>query len=84
MVDSPFDEDSKNIIFSQGGMAGNLGKMSNNRDVYCYAFCGVVSFEREYQLLPPGTKILVMPQFSYMADQILGKKMKKLNFQTKI
>ena len=28
----------------------------------------------------PGTKILVMPQLSYISDQILGK----LNFQAKI
>ena len=43
-----------------------------------------MNFEREYQPLPSGTKILVIPQFSYMPDQILGKKMKKLNFQAKI
>ena len=43
----------------------------------------MVNFEREYQPLPPGTKILLMPQFSYMQDQILGGKMKKLNFKAK-
>ena len=37
---------------------------------------GVVNFKREYQPLPIGTKILVMPQLSYMPDQILGKKWK--------
>ena len=47
--------------------------MGNNRDIYCYATRGVVNFEREYQPLAPGTKILVMPQFSNMQDQILGK-----------
>ena len=36
-----------------------------------------VSFKREYQSLPYGTKILVMPQFFYMPDQILGKNEKK-------
>ena len=32
-----------------------------------------------YQPLPPGTKILVMPQFSYMPDQFLGKMKKSQN-----
>ena len=40
----------------------------------------VVNFERAYQPLPPGTKILVMPQFSYMQDQILRKNEKKPKF----
>ena len=48
-------------------------------DIYCYANRGV-NFEREYQPLPPGTKVLVMPQFSYMPDRILGKKRKKTQF----
>ena len=34
--------------------------------------------------LPPGTKILMMLQLSYMPDQILRKKLKKpSNFKTK-
>ena len=40
----------------------------------------MVNFEREYQPLLPGTKIFVMPQFSYMQDQILGKKKEKTQF----
>ena len=42
-VHSPFNEDPKNIIFSkealisEEGWPENLGKMSNNRDIYCYA-----------------------------------------------
>ena len=42
-VDSPFNENPKNIIFSREdlisieGRPENLGKMSNNRDIYCYA-----------------------------------------------
>ena len=78
-VDSPFNEDPKNIIFSREalisgeGRLENLGKMGNNRDIYCYANWGVVNFERAYKPLPPGTKILVIPQFSYMSDQFLGK-----------
>ena len=73
-VDSPFNEDPKNIIFSREGRPENLGKMlSINRDIYCYANWGMVNFERAYQPLPPGTKILMMLQFSYMPDQVLGK-----------
>ena len=43
VVDSPFNEDPKNINVFQGGpnfregTVGNLGKMGNNRDIYCYA-----------------------------------------------
>ena len=44
----------------------------------------MVNFEREYQPLRPGTNILVMSRFSCMPDQILGKKMKKLNFWAKM
>ena len=42
MVDSPFNEDSKNIIFSREalisreGRPKNLGEMGNNKDIYCY------------------------------------------------
>ena len=81
MVDSPFNEDPTNVIFSREGRRENLGKMGNNRDIYCYANRGVVNFEREYQ--PPGTKILVMSQFSCMPDQILGKKLKNSIFRPK-
>ena len=78
MVDSPFNEDPKNIfsmeaLISGEGRQENLGKMGNNRDIYCYANRGMVNLEREYQPLPHGTKILVVPQFSYMPDQILEK-----------
>ena len=72
-ADSLFNEDPKNINFSREalisgeGRPENLGEMGNNRDIYCYANWGVVNFERVYQPLPPGTKILVMPQFSYMS-----------------
>ena len=84
-VDSPFNEDPKSIIFSREalisgeGWLENLGKMGNNRDIYCYANWGVVNLERAYQSLPPGTKIPVMPQFSYMLDQFLGKIKKSQN-----
>ena len=58
-VDSPFNEDPKNIIFfsrealiSGEGRPENLGKMGNNRDIYCYANWRVVNFERAYKPLP--------------------------------
>ena len=85
-VDSPFNEDPKNIILfssealiSREGQPENLGKMGNNRDIYCYANWGVVNLERAYQSLPPGTKISVIPQFPYMPDQFLGKIKKNKN-----
>ena len=62
MVDSPFNENPKNIIFSRevlisrDGWLENLGKMSNNKDIYCYANWEMVNFEIECQPLPPGTK----------------------------
>ena len=71
------------IIFSREGRPENLGNISNNRDIYCYAKRGVVNFEREYQPPSHGTKILVMPQFSYMPDQILGKKRENSIFRPK-
>ena len=83
IVDSPFNEDlifSREALISGEGRPENLGKMGNNRNIYSYANWGVVNFEREYQPLPPGTKILVMPQFYYMSDQILGNKEKKAQF----
>ena len=64
IVDSPFNKDPKNINVFQGGLISgeerpeNLGKMGNNRDIFCYANLGVVNFEREYQFLLPGTKML--------------------------
>ena len=76
MVDSPFNEDSKNIIFSREalisgeGRPKTLGKMDNNRDICHYANRGMVIFEREYLPLPPGIKILVVAQFSYLPEQI--------------
>ena len=85
-ADSPFHEDPKNIIFSREalisreGRPENLGKMGNNRDIYRYTNWGMVNIERAYQPLPPGTKILVMPQFSYMPDQFLENNEKGSKF----
>ena len=54
VVDSPFNEDQKNIIFSREalisaeGQSEKLGKTGNNRGIYCYANRGVVNLERAY------------------------------------
>ena len=79
----------KKYNFFQGGpnfRGGTAGKFRENGQKQEHLFLcklGVANLERKYQFLPPGTKILVMPQLSYMPDQIL-EKMKKLNFQAKI
>ena len=60
-------------LISGEGRSENLGKWAiTGTSMLCKS--GVVNFEREYQSLPPGTKILVMPQFSYIAEQIFRKK----------
>ena len=57
VVDSLFNEDSKNIIFpreaiiSGEGRRENIEKMANNRDIYCYANRGWSISIRPY-LLP--------------------------------
>ena len=89
VVDSPFNEEPKNIFFQGGpnfggGTVRNLGKMGNNWDIYCYANRGWSISKENISPYPPGTKILVMPQFSYVPDQILGKKNEKNNFHAKI
>ena len=65
---------SRKALILEEGRPEKSGKMGNKRDIYCYANLELVNFEREYQPLPPGSKILVMPRFSNMPDQILGKK----------
>ena len=53
-LDSYFNRDRKNVIFSlealisREGQPENLGKMGNNRDIYCYENRGIVYFERAY------------------------------------
>ena len=77
MANSPFNENiiifSREALISREGRSENSGEMGNNRDIYCHSNRGVVNFEREYQPLFLGTRILVMPQFSCMPGQILGK-----------
>ena len=81
LADSAFNEDfnklfSRDALISREGRPENLGKMGNNSDIYCYANRRMVSFQREYQSLLSGTKILVIPRLSYMPDQILEKRCK--------
>ena len=89
MVDSPFNEDPKNIssfreaLILGKGRPENVEKMGNNRYIYCYANWGVINFEREYQPLPPGIKILRCLNFPTCQTNF-RKKMKKLNFRAKI
>ena len=81
-----FNEDPKNIIFSQGGpnlgegRLENLEKMGNNRDIYCYAN-QEWSISKEKYPTPwyqnPCNASIFRPNFR-------EKKMKKLNFQAKI
>ena len=79
IVDIRFNEDPKNITFSREALISGeerskkLGKWALTGTSIVMQIGGV-NFEREYQSLLPGTKILVMPQFSYMPDKILGKR----------
>ena len=58
-VDSPFDKDPKNIFFSREalisgeGRPENLGKMGNNRDIYCYANWGGGEFQKSISAPTP-------------------------------
>ena len=68
---------SLEALISGKGCQENLGKMSDKRDNKRVGF-----FEGEYQSLPSSTKILLMPQFSYMPDQILRKQNGKTQFSS--
>ena len=76
-VDSPFNEDSKNNFFSQGGpnfgggTAGKFKEMAKNRETHCYENNGVVNSNREYWPLLPGIKVFALLLFSCMLDQII-------------
>ena len=77
-VDSPFNEDYKNIILlarevliSGEGRPKNLGKMAKNRETYCYANYGVVISNSEYWPPVPGIKLIALLWFSSISDQII-------------
>ena len=77
-VDSHFNdwEDPKNIeleaLISGEGRPENLGKWAITR-TSIFMQIGGREFRKSISAPTPGTKSLVMPQFSYMPDQILGK-----------
>ena len=88
VVDSPFNENPQNIIFSREalisrkGRSENLGKFSITGTSIVMQIWGG-QFGKKISAPTPGTKILVMPQFSYMPDQILGKRWKNSIFRPK-
>ena len=66
-VDSPFNEDSKNIFFlaREALISGerwpeNLGKMAKNRQTYCYEDWGVVNSNTKYWPLLPSIKVFAL------------------------
>ena len=65
VVDNPFNEDPKN--FFREGRPENLGKMENNRDIYCYA-------NWEWSISKENISAYPLVPKSYMPEQILGKK----------
>ena len=71
-VDSPFNDDSKNIIFlaREALISGRDGRkireMAKNRETYCYVNLGVVNSNREYWPL-----LFALLLFSRMFDQII-------------
>ena len=85
IVDSHFNEDSKNVIFFQESpdfgerRPENLQKIDNNRDIYCHENRGGQFLKR----ISVPAKILLIPQISHMPDQILGDKRKNSIFRPK-
>ena len=81
-VDSPFNEDPKNIIFSREALISREGRPEN---LGKWAITGtsivmqIGGGEFRKSISAP-TKILVMPQFSYMPDHFLGKNEKQPKF----
>ena len=90
-VDSPFSDDSKNIIFLgrayfRGRDGRKIKEMGNNRDICSYPNRGggwVGQFRKRILACNPRYQNPRGPQFSYMADQILGKKLKNAIFRPK-
>ena len=71
-VDSPFNEDPKNIIFFQGGpnfgggMALKFRKMGSSKDIYCYANRGWSVLKENislYSLVPKSLSCLNVPTY---------------------
>ena len=89
MVDSPFKEDQKNIIFSREALISaerrseNLGKMGDNRDTYCYANWSD-QFRKRISASTPWYQNLCDASIFLHDTPDFRRKMKKLNFQAKI
>ena len=67
------------VPISGEGQLENLGKMGNNRESIVIQI-GDGEFRKSISAPTPGTKILVMPQFSYTPDQILEENEKGQKF----
>ena len=88
-VDSPFNEDPKNIIFSRKalisweGRPENLGEMGNSRDIYCYANYGEfrirISAPIPWYQNPCDASIFLHARSNFRKNNF-----KKLNFLAKI
>ena len=82
-VDSPFNEDPKNIYFFRGGpnfggrTARKFSEIDNNGDIYCYANWGWSISTPLYQN-PCDASIFLHARSNFR------EKMKNLNFQAKI
>ena len=69
MVNSRFNEDSKNIIFlAREGLPEYLGKWPKTGKPIVM---GVVNSNREYWPLPPSIKVFALLLLSCMLDQII-------------
>ena len=76
MVDSPFNKDPKNITFSKEALVSGEGRPENLGKWTITGTSMVMEIGRwsiskeNISPYPPGTKILVTPQFFYMQDRI--------------
>ena len=89
MVDSPFNEDPKNIFFQggpnfEGGTAGKFREMGNNRNIYCYANRGGGEFRKRISAPTPWYQNPRDASIFLHARSNFKEKVKKLNFQAKI
>ena len=89
VVDSPFNEDPKNINFFQGGPNFGEGRPENLRKwtitgtPIVMQIGGGGEFRKRISVPTTGTKILVMPQFFYMQTKFKEKNEKNSIFRPK-
>ena len=79
LVDSYFSKDSKNIFFVSDALISGEGRSEylGIKGTSIVMQIGGGQFQKKITVPTPGTKILVMPEFSYMPDQILANKNEK-------